>query len=871
MASHHRINSNDINSADNNDSHSGNYNNGRGERRNFMSQVNKLGSSRQTMATDMTSSLFSSNTPNHGHNNNNMNSNSPSHGHARNNQMRNSYNSRGSRDYQQHLYPSAGSSSGLHEERELQRRRAEDNAAWVKMLEGEAQLLQGASKTEGEATPSIPSSSHHGDSRSRSNSPSINGPTNISNARKSSSKGKMRRCRSEGLDPHFLDAGGGDNGGSFHNHSMQRHGGQQGPMGGGHRDSYRRGLYNAQHNMSQNSALSGRSGSRRSGRSSLQHHHQPSHQSHQQPYTPYHRYNTTDDGQQQQQQYHQQQQQQQQHHSFQRDIPLELDIPSRPNADGRGHDFLAGGGGGRSSHSVHSRGSITHSVHSRGSHQRHNTCRQHHQQSHQQHHHHGNVQNHPRQSSSSFVPPVNPLMEHSDRQEFEIDLNTPLNNNYDRGDINNRSNGNIDMDEMMRKNHGRNISLSGEDWRSSPQPRRPTSSGQPRERAMSTPCLEFNNSRAYADNNANMNGNGRRHSPLPPPEEKDEHRSRGRGEDLPIPPPSRKMSLVQAIHNLELENGVDRGNSDQHLPLPPPAARSYRDRDILQKDFDDILVGDGNRHQHQHHSHRSGNDHDRHYRSQQQQQQPPIDVVLDNYQSRDRDREQRGRHHQPPMPPHQSHDEPPQRLKGPIETLEFPTNWDGAEIEATLDDELLDRDEDEYYRRRSEYLQHQQQHSQNSQFSPPHSQPRQQRSPSQQQHSPQQSRSRQPIRRLLSTDSNFGGAGGFASDLYSQNIAVSGHRVAPMQIEVSPGVSMPFRGSEETWEAIAMNRIVKTECLGCSIQLYCVEDAELVVCPDCQTMSPAHELGSGEDPNRDRRSGLGLGFKEEQLVQWRHA
>ena len=81
---------------------------------------------------------------------------------------------------------------------------------------------------------------------------------------------------------------------------------------------------------------------------------------------------------------------------------------------------------------------------------------------------------------------------------------------------------------------------------------------------------------------------------------------------------------------------------------------------------------------------------------------------------------------------------------------------------------------------------------------------------------------------------------------------------------------MPFRGSEETWEAIALNRIAKTECLGCSIQLYCVEDAELVVCPDCQTMSPAYQLGAeGED--NVRRSGLGLGSKEEQLVQWQHA
>jgi len=110
------------------------------------------------------------------------------------------------------------------------------------------------------------------------------------------------------------------------------------------------------------------------------------------------------------------------------------------------------------------------------------------------------------------------------------------------------------------------------------------------------------------------------------------------------------------------------------------------------------------------------------------------------------------------------------------------------------------------------------------------------------------------------------------ADMFSQTLAVSGRRVGPMHIEVSPGVSMPFRGSEETWEAIALNKITQTECLGCTILLYCVQDAELVVCPDCQTMSPAYVEGrGGEDPFKNRRMGLGLGFKEEQLVQWKHA
>lgn len=367
-------------------------------------------------------------------------------------------------------------------------------------------------------------------------------------------------------------------------------------------------------------------------------------------------------------------------------------------------------------------------------------------------------------------------------------------------------------------------------------------------------------------------------------------------DEYPLGQPN-MMSLEQAIHKMELEG-------DHHA--------QYAHRE-LPEDYDDILIG---RHQPpQRQSNYNHPDNRYHHSSQYpnpQQQQPPPQQQL----------QQRNVYHGVSS----------RRLMMPVDFVEFPTDWDGREIEPTEDDELLDRDEDEYYRRRAAYRQQQQQHQQAQRDSmqpkpfsardqlqsqsfnvggggrdpimqskpfsardqltsqsfnvgggrgEQHQRARDQLQSHSLQSMSQQSQSRSTqlgaserdgrdrrnVQRNVSSLSRESGAAAPPyqnTDMYSQTMAHNGRRV-PMQIEVSPGVSMPFRGSEETWEAIALNRIVKTSCLGCSIKLYCVEDAELVVCPDCQTMSPAHAT---EDPSANR-TGLGLGFKEEQLVQWR--
>ena len=168
------------------------------------------------------------------------------------------------------------------------------------------------------------------------------------------------------------------------------------------------------------------------------------------------------------------------------------------------------------------------------------------------------------------------------------------------------------------------------------------------------------------------------------------------------------------------------------------------------------------------------------------------------------------------------------RLIPPIEFIEFPSDWQGLEIEETHDDDILERDHD--FPRRPQNQQH----------------------------------------RIVNNPSPYKSTSWVSRETNVDSILPPGAG-RKMTIEVSPGVSMLFRGSEETWKAVKENRICETECLGCDIPLYCVEDAELVVCPDCQTLSPVQNDnpdGANNDARCDRVGGLGLGFKEEALLQW---
>jgi hypothetical protein len=85
-------------------------------------------------------------------------------------------------------------------------------------------------------------------------------------------------------------------------------------------------------------------------------------------------------------------------------------------------------------------------------------------------------------------------------------------------------------------------------------------------------------------------------------------------------------------------------------------------------------------------------------------------------------------------------------------------------------------------------------------------------------------------------------------------------------IQVAPGLSARLRGAAETWEAIQRDFYRPCMCLACSTDLFCIQDAWLVLCPDCRVLSPMEDL-DGE--TRDvREGGVGLGFKGDALAEW---
>jgi hypothetical protein len=65
------------------------------------------------------------------------------------------------------------------------------------------------------------------------------------------------------------------------------------------------------------------------------------------------------------------------------------------------------------------------------------------------------------------------------------------------------------------------------------------------------------------------------------------------------------------------------------------------------------------------------------------------------------------------------------------------------------------------------------------------------------------------------------------------------HRVT---IEVSPGVDAYLIGAEETLEAMAYNRLSNCACMICDNWLSCMDEASMVLCPDCYTISPVESF-----------------------------
>lgn len=91
-------------------------------------------------------------------------------------------------------------------------------------------------------------------------------------------------------------------------------------------------------------------------------------------------------------------------------------------------------------------------------------------------------------------------------------------------------------------------------------------------------------------------------------------------------------------------------------------------------------------------------------------------------------------------------------------------------------------------------------------------------------------------------------------------------------IEVAPGTHMLLRGAEETWEAVRRGFYCSTVCLSCSEVVFCIQDANSVICPKCRVVSPVEESERRAPPTSgveyNDMPSVGLGFSFHDLQSW---
>ena len=98
---------------------------------------------------------------------------------------------------------------------------------------------------------------------------------------------------------------------------------------------------------------------------------------------------------------------------------------------------------------------------------------------------------------------------------------------------------------------------------------------------------------------------------------------------------------------------------------------------------------------------------------------------------------------------------------------------------------------------------------------------------------------------------------------FKQQAAYRETEVSKKTIEVSPGEFSRLRGADETWRAIKCDFYMPCECMCCRLTIFCIQDAQFVLCPDCRVVSPMDgKVFEGTD------GGVGLGFKMEDLARY---
>ena len=99
-----------------------------------------------------------------------------------------------------------------------------------------------------------------------------------------------------------------------------------------------------------------------------------------------------------------------------------------------------------------------------------------------------------------------------------------------------------------------------------------------------------------------------------------------------------------------------------------------------------------------------------------------------------------------------------------------------------------------------------------------------------------------------------------------------------MEIEITPGVYLPFRNSQDTWKAIQRGHGVGLQCWECHLTVICPTDCEYVICPDqsCHAINPNGATTDGttaaeqqQQQEEDKfKFGILMGFRKEWCGQY---
>ena len=84
-----------------------------------------------------------------------------------------------------------------------------------------------------------------------------------------------------------------------------------------------------------------------------------------------------------------------------------------------------------------------------------------------------------------------------------------------------------------------------------------------------------------------------------------------------------------------------------------------------------------------------------------------------------------------------------------------------------------------------------------------------------------------------------------------------------MMLQIAPGIKVRLRGAQETKACIARDFYIPALCYACTLDMFCIMDANYVVCPVCRVVSP---LEGGAD--MEYEGGVGLGFTFQDLMDW---